>query len=245
MLPFPYLSVPAGTKEEIPLSEEFEPRLPSEEELPPEEELPEELPPEEELPEEPMPREEQAAEAKEEKRPGRELFEWLQMIMGCVLAAVVVFNCFARLTRVDGDSMNDTLQDGELMLVWSLGYTPKQGDIVVLNKTTADFLGNRAIVKRVIATGGQTVDIDYSSGTVYVDGLPLDEPYIREEMFLPFASTMQQTHWEVPEGSIFAMGDNRNYSTDSRDDRLGTIHEDYVLGKVVFGLWPPSRMGVL
>ena len=186
-----------------------------------------------------------AARQEKAKLPGGELFEWLQMIMGCVLAAVVLFNCFARLTRVDGDSMDNTLQDGELMLVWSLGYTPKQGDIVVLNKTTADFLGNRAIVKRVIATGGQTVDIDYSSGTVYVDGLPLDEPYIREEMFLPFTSTMQQTHWEVPEGSIFAMGDNRNYSTDSRDDRLGTIHEDYVLGKVVFGLWPPSRMGVL
>ena len=229
MLPFPYLSVPAGTKEEIPLSEEFEPRLPSEEELP----------------EEALPREERPAEAKEEKRPGRELFEWLQMILGCVLAAVVVFNCFARLTRVDGDSMNDTLQDGELMLVWSLGYTPRQGDIVVLNKTTADFLGNRAIVKRVIATGGQTVDIDYNSGTVYVDGLPLDEPYIREEIFLPFSPYMQQTHWEVPEGSIFVMGDNRNYSTDSRDDRLGTIDEDYVLGKVVFGLWPPSRIGVL
>ena len=141
--------------------------------------------------------------------------------------------------------MDNTLQDGELMLVWSLGYTPRQGDIVVLNKTTAEFLGNRAIVKRVIATGGQTVDIDYGTGTVYVDGAALDEPYIREEMYLPFASTMQQTHWEVPEGSIFVMGDNRNYSTDSRDDRLGTVDEDYVLGKVVLGLWPLSRVGTM
>ena len=187
----------------------------------------------------------QAVPEEGEKQPGRELFEWLQMIMGCVLVAVVLFNCFARLTRVDGDSMDNTLQNGELMLVWSLGYTPKQGDIVVLNKTTADFLGNRAIVKRVIATGGQTVDIDYNTGTVYVDGVALDEPYIREEMYMPYVFTMQQTHWEVPEGSIFVMGDNRNYSTDSRDDRLGTIDEDYVLGKVVLGLWPLSRVGAM
>lgn len=189
--------------------------------------------------------EEDAAPDRTDKQPGRELFEWLQMIMGCVLVAVVLFNCFARLTRVDGDSMDDTLQNGELMLVWSLGYTPKQGDIVVLNKTTAEFLGNRAIVKRVIATGGQTVDIDYDTGTVYVDGLALEEPYIREEMYLPYVTTMQQTHWVVPEGSIFVMGDNRNASTDSRDDRLGTIDEDYVLGKVVLGLWPLSRVGTM
>lgn len=205
------------------MSEEFESNIPPQEEIVPED----------------------AAPDGEERKPGRELFEWLQMIMGCVLVAVVLFNCFARLTRVDGDSMNNTLENGELMLVWSLGYTPKQGDIVVLNKTTADFLGNRAIVKRVIATGGQTVDIDYNTGTVYVDGDPLDEPYIREEMYLPYVSTMQQTHWEVPEGSIFVMGDNRNASTDSRDDRLGTIDEDYVLGKVVLGLWPLSRVGAM
>ena len=89
-------------------------------------------------------------ELPEEKgRPGRELFEWLQMVLGCVLMAVVVFNCFARLTRVDGGSMDNTLQDGELMLVWSLGYEPRQGDIVVLNKTTDEtvsLLGGEAIV---------------------------------------------------------------------------------------------------
>lgn len=177
------------------------------------------------------------------RRPGADLFEWLQMIMGCVLAAVVLFNCFARLTRVDGQSMDNTLQDGELMLVWSLGYEPQAGDIVVVNKTIAEFLGNRAIVKRVIATGGQTVDVDYAAGIVYVDGQPLDEPYIRETMYNTGNPYMQQTHWEVPEGSIFVMGDNRNHSTDSRDDRLGPVDEDYVLGKVVLALWPISRFG--
>ena len=106
------------------------------------------------------------------------------------------------------------------------------------------------IVKRVIATGGQTVDIDYGTSTVYVDGVALDEPYIREPMGVPYTpsaydSTGVQTHWEVPEGSIFVMGDNRNKSTDSRDARLGAIDEDYVLGKVVCGLWPPSKIGPL
>jgi signal peptidase I len=183
------------------------------------------------------------------RRPGAEIYEWLRMMLGCVLVAVLVFNCLARLTRVDGNSMNSTLENGELMVVWSLGYTPKQGDIVVLNKTTAEFLGGEggeAIVKRVIATGGQTVDIDYDTGTVYVDGVALDEPYINEEMHLPTSDVMMQnTHWEIPEGSIFVMGDNRNHSTDSRQSLLGSIDEDYVLGKVVLALWPAERIGLL
>ena len=187
-------------------------------------------------------------EQAEPRRPGSDLYEWLQMFLGCVVAAVVLFNCVARLTRVDGESMNHTLQDGEIMLIWSLGYTPAQGDIVVLNKTPVllhGWPGPRAIVKRVIATGGQTVDIDYSTGTVYVDGQPLVEPYLPEEMYQSYAVTMQQTHWEVPEGSIFVMGDNRNHSTDSRDDQLGTIDTGYVLGKAVLALWPLDRFGAV
>ena len=182
------------------------------------------------------------------RRPGAELYEWLQLFLGCVVAAVVLFNCVARLTRVDGDSMDNTLQNGEIMLIWSLGYTPAQGDIVVLNKTPVLLPGwtePRAIVKRVIAIGGQTVDIDYSTGTVYVDARPLEEPYLPEEMYLPYYPTMQQTHWEVPEGSIFVMGDNRNNSTDSRDDQLGTIDTGYVLGKAVLALWPMDRFGTV
>lgn len=187
-------------------------------------------------------------EEEEPRRPGAELYEWLQLFLGCVVAAVVLFNCVARLTRVDGGSMDNTLQHGEIMLIWSLGYTPKQGDIVVLNKTSVllpDWTEPRAIVKRVIATGGQTVDVDYSAGTVYVDGQPLDEPYLPEEMRRPGAPSMQETHWEVPEGSIFVMGDNRNYSTDSRDSLLGTIDTDYILGRAVLALWPPDRFGTV
>lgn len=196
------------------------------------------------LPQEP----EEETEEEQPRRPGADLYEWLQMFLGCVVAAVVLFNCVARLARVDGDSMNNTLQDGEIMLIWDLGYTPKQGDIVVLNKTSVLLPGwtePRAIVKRVIAVGGQTVDIDYAAGLVYVDGRPLDEPYLPEEMYLPAGPGMQQTHWEIPEDSVFVMGDNRNHSTDSRDIQLGPIDTDYILGKAVLALWPADRFGAV
>jgi len=191
-------------------------------------------------PEQPQPEDEE-----EPRRPGADLFEWLQMLLVCVLGAVIAFNCVVRLSVVDGHSMDPTLSHGELMLVWALGYTPKQGDIIVLNKTTADFLGEAAIVKRVIATGGQSVDIDYEESQVYVDGQPLEEDYILEEMYYPGNPYMQQTHFEVPEGEIFVMGDNRNGSTDSRDERLGFIHEDYVLGRSVAAIWPVSKIGLI
>ena len=182
------------------------------------------------------------------RRPGAEIYEWIQLFLGCVVAAVVLFNCVARLTRVDGPSMDNTLEHGEIILLWSLGYTPEQGDIVVLNKTPVLLPGwpePRAIIKRVIATGGQSVDIDYGSGCVYVDGRLLDEPYIKEAMYPPFAPTMQQTHWEVPEGSVFVMGDNRNNSTDSRDVQLGPIDTGYIMGKAVLALWPMDRFGAI
>ena len=114
-----------------------------------------------------------------------------------------------------------------------------------LNKTTADVLEGEAIVTRVIALEGQTVDIDYDAGTVAVDGQVLDEPYILEEMLWPSSSHMQETHFEVPEDSIFVMGDNRNGSTDSRHEWLGAIDEDYILGQAVAVLWPLGRIGLL
>lgn len=197
------------------------------------------------------PREETHSPGQEEeapRRPGSELYEWLQLMLGCVLVAVTLFSLLARIIVVDGSSMNNTLQHGELMLTWSLGYRPRQGDIVVLNKTaelTESMLHNQAIVKRVVAVGGQSVDIDYASGTVYVDGEPLDEPYLPEEMYRPAGPHMQQTHWDIPEDSVFVLGDNRNASTDSRHDLVGPVHQDYILGKVVLALWPIDRFGLI
>ena len=109
----------------------------------------------------------------------------------------------------------------------------------------AELLHNHQ-VKRVIATGGQTVDIDYESNSVYVDGVLLDEPYIREPMDdITADPNRAQTHFEVPEGEIFVMGDNRNNSDDSRDIRIGSIDEDYILGKAVFSLLPFDTIGPL
>ena len=183
-------------------------------------------------------------ESPQEEKSSDDLFYWLNALTTALVILVLVFTFFGRLTRVDGESMDYTLQNNELLLVWSLGYTPQQGDIVVLNKTTATHLGGRAIVKRVIATGGQTVDIDYNTSTVYVDGEPLDEPYLWEPMMDIYGSR-GSTHIEVPEGSIFVMGDNRNGSDDSRDNLIGTIDEDYVLGKAFFSIFPFSKFGAL
>lgn len=194
---------------------------------------------------EPHTPEESRTQDKPEKLPQEELFYWLQTLITAIVCIVLVFTFLGRITRVVGHSMDDTLAEGELLAVWSLGYTPRQGDVVVLNKTTADFLGGDAIVKRVIALGGQTVDLDYENSAVYVDGQMLDEPYIKGAMGRPSSAYMQQTHFEVPEGSVFVMGDNRNGSTDSRHEWLGPVDEGYILGHAISVLWPLTRIGLL
>ena len=192
-----------------------------------------------------MERPEGRGAAKENEEKGAELFYTLQTLVIAVSVMILLFTFAVRVNQVKGHSMDDTLQPQELLLVWHLGYTPKAGDIVIVNRPNVDILQGEAIVKRVIAVGGQTVDIDYSTGTVYVDGVALDEPYIKETMYLPASSYMQQTHFEIPEGSVFVMGDNRNNSTDSRNAALGPVEERFILGHAVLGLWPLSKLGAL
>lgn len=191
----------------------------------------------------------QAEKAAESKQPYEETFYWLQTLVTAIVCITLIFTFLGRITRVVGHSMDPTLCEGELMLVWSLGYQPRQGDIVIANKTTqecSDLLGGEAIVKRVIATGGQSVDIDYDNNMVYVDGQPLQEDYILEEMWWPtWNYDMMQTHWDVPEGSVFLMGDNRNGSTDSRHSAVGTVDNKYLLGKAIFIFFPFDRIGLV
>ena len=151
-----------------------------------------------------------------------------------VLAVVLLFTFVIRLIGVDGHSMVPTLQDGDRLLVLNamLDNDYEYGDIVVLRKDT--FL-EEPIVKRVIATEGQTVDIDFVSGAVYVDGELLEEDYINEPTYVEEGTEFPLT---VPEGSIFVMGDNRNHSSDSRSSDLGTVDTRYVIGKAVFLLFP-------
>ena len=170
----------------------------------------------------------------QKKIPGRDLYEWVQALVCSVLTVVVIFTFCIRLIGVEGHSMVPTLQDKDRLLVLNSTFYDdyKYGDIVVLTKET--FL-SAPIVKRVIAVEGQTVDIDFASGSVYVDGKLLNEPYINE---LTLTTDGTEFPLTVPEGSIFVMGDNRNHSNDSRDSRLGTVDTRYVIGKAVFLAFP-------
>ena len=186
----------------------------------------------------------QAQTEEKKKAEGRftsELFSWGESLMAVLIFFVVVFTFFVRLIGVDGTSMYPTLQDHSVMLVSNLGYMPKKGDIVVLNKK--GFWNDQPIVKRVIATGGDTVDIDPVTGDVIVNGEVLDEPYIYEKInTLERMGDLTYPH-TVPEGCIYVLGDNRNGSTDSRWSSLGMVDERYVLGHVLSVVFPFNDFG--
>ena len=169
-----------------------------------------------------------------ERIPGREAYEWARSLVAAVLIITLVFTFAVRMMGVSGPSMIPTLQDGDRLIVINAALcgTYRVGDIVIARKESFD---EKPIVKRVIATGGQTVDIDFDLGRVYVDGVLLKEDYIHELTFLEEGTEFPLT---VPEGSVFVMGDNRNHSSDSRDSRLGTVDCRYIIGKAVFLAFP-------
>ena len=174
-------------------------------------------------------------EQEKQTAKGRDLYEWVQSLVGSVLVVVAFFTFVIRMMGVDGHSMLNTLQHGDRLLVVNsmLYHDYKYGDIVILRKNGV--FDDDPIVKRVIAVEGQTVDIDFAEGIVYVDGEALEEDYIREPTYTAEGTEFPLT---VPEGSIFVMGDNRNGSSDSRDYRLGTVDTRYVIGKAAFLIFP-------
>lgn len=169
--------------------------------------------------------------AKEQQTERRAAYEWVQTLIGSVLAVVLLFTFVVRVVVIDGSSMRETLQDQDLILLLNDSFCGEYEaqDIVVLSKET--FENGSPIVKRVIATEGQTVDIDFNAGVVYVDGAALDEPYTREPTWTPEGVEFPLT---VPENHVFVLGDNRNHSSDSRHIDLGPIDERMVIGKAVF-----------
>lgn len=172
-----------------------------------------------------------------------DLYFWLQALVLALVTLILLFTFVGRVIAVDGSSMVPTLYNGDMLLLQSVGYKPQQGDVVVLTKPFSYVTG--PIVKRVIATGGQTVHIDYGTGSVYVDGVKLDEPYINGPMVRPTDSDMGNEDMVVPEGCVYVMGDNRNDSSDSRHVELGAVDERQVLGKVLFVLLPFGHFGAV
>jgi signal peptidase I len=166
-----------------------------------------------------------------------EVHDWIQSILFALVFCVLLFVFVVRLDDVVGTSMVPTLQDSDKMVVSNLFYNPKQGDIIIFKKTE---FKDEALVKRVIATEGQTIDIDFSKGIVYVDGVAMDEPYIAE-------LTQNRIDFDgaqvVPAGCVFVMGDNRNNSSDSRDSRIGMVDKRLIIGKVLLRAFPFSTFG--
>ncbi len=186
-----------------------------------------------------------------------EIIEWLDVIATAIIAVVIIFSLVFRVATIDGDSMLNTLYGGDIngknadkVIITNLGYEPKQGDIVVVsrnieNSISEQLTSEEPIIKRVVAVGGQTVNIDFQKGIVYVDGKVLDEPYIS-------TPTVDQSDVQfpvyVPEGYIFVLGDNRGNSLDSRSSRIGEnglIDTRYVLGHAIFRIFPLNRFGRL
>ena len=175
-----------------------------------------------------------------EKKPSLLLrsYDWLESLVSAVVVCILLFLFAVRVVSVDGSSMLPTLVDGERVVVSRFCTDPKPGDIVVLTK--ASYSTDQSIVKRVIATEGQTVEIDFTKGVVTVDGVELVEPYIAELTHRELDMSGPVT---VEKGCIFCLGDNRNGSTDSRSNSIGQIDTRCVLGKVLFRVWPLSALG--
>ena len=166
------------------------------------------------------------------------LHDFVFLIAGVLL----IFSFLFRVVVVSGPSMNATLVDGDwLILIGNVLYTePKQGDIIVASKDSFD--DGAPIIKRVIATEGQTVDIDFVSGIVYVDEKPLDEAYILTPTFLDEGVSFPLT---VKKGCVFVMGDNRGNSKDSRSPEIGQIDQREILGRAIFLMLPGNDGGRL
>ncbi len=167
---------------------------------------------------------------------------YLHDLIYMLMAILLVFLLFFRVIVVSGDSMYSTLLDGDyLLLLGNLFYQePEQGDIVVISKKSFD--NGKPIVKRVIATEGQKVSIDFENGVVYVDDVPLEEPYINSLTKLDEGTRFPLT---VEENCIFVLGDNRGVSRDSRDPAIGQVDEREVLGKAIFLMLPGTSHGNL
>lgn len=172
--------------------------------------------------------------------------EWLDTLVSAIIIVVLLFTFFFRMVGISGSSMEDTLQDGDRVIISTAFYTPRQGDVIVVSR---DYIKDEngespePIIKRIIATEGQEVFLDYENNCVYVDGELLDEPYVKG--FLSKSSNPIQNPHVVEEGHVFVLGDHRTVSHDSRAAEVGDIDCHYILGKAVLRIYPFSDFKVI
>ena len=165
------------------------------------------------------------------------IYDIVSVVVSAVAVIAIVFTFVTRVLVVSGASMNPTLNNGDTVAISSLKRSFDYGDIVIVAQPNAM---HKTLIKRVIAVGGQTVDIDTEKGVVYVDGKALDEKYTLE----PTYSRGNANFRNRAPGITFVMGDNRNDSTDSRMNVVGFIDEKYIMGKVVGRIMPLGQWDV-
>lgn len=179
----------------------------------------------------------------------KEVHEWVQAILIALVVAFLLKSYVLTLAKVQGESMEPTLQNADRLYVNKIAYTPQKGDVVIFEPASDP---GRPYIKRVIATAGDTLYIDFSTGDVYVNGEVIDEPYINEPTRLmgSYISLMMITEnfskekpLVIEDGYFFAMGDNRNYSKDSRE--IGPIPVDELIGHATFRFWPLNALGTV
>lgn len=175
-------------------------------------------------------------------KPLDEALDFLRCIAVILVAAILIMTFVVRAAVVYGRSMNETLHEGDRLFLWSLFYTPKQGDIIAANCRGLNKPNGEVIIKRIIAVGGQEIDIDFSTGTVYVDGEVLEEPYINNLTVNDWGGFKYPL--TVDEGHYFCMGDNRQHSTDSRDASVGLVSREDILGKAIIRFYPFNDMKI-
>ena len=163
------------------------------------------------------------------------VYDACDSLKGAIITVFLIFALVFRVVGVDGDSMFPTLRDGDWVAVSGVTTKVERGDIVVV---TQPWERNVPIIKRVIAIGGDVVDIDFETNEVFVNGFLLEESYIAEPTAVSYDVEFPVT---VDEGKIFVMGDNRNVSLDSRSSKIGMIDERYILGKALIRIYPFSE----
>lgn len=200
--------------------------------------LKEKLPKEETAEENQMPSETEIAEEESSffKKMLYGYYDILDSLVFATIATMLVFFLVGRTAMIDGSSMYPTLQDGERVVLVTAFYTPKAGDLIVATRPGNVF---EPVAKRIIATEGQTVFIDFIEGAVYVDGQKLDEPYTNSPTNLDEGVQFPVT---VPPGSVFVLGDNRNNSLDSRSPRIGFVDKRNIVGEIVYRVSPFEKI---